>query len=91
MRVWPGKRLLDKTVILLVSYPQTWYFRSLQNNATQAPFLAATLLKDLVSNLGSGLPQPWRRRRRRRRYVDWEPQQEDWLRVTLWEDDRCWS
>lgn len=41
-----------------------------------------------VSNLGSGFPQPWRRRRR---YVVWESQQEDWLRVTLWEDDRCWS
>lgn len=66
MRVWPGKLLLDKTVILLVSCRQTWYFHSLQNNATQAPFLASTLPKDLVPNLGSGLPQPWRRRR----YVD---------------------
>lgn len=87
MRVWPGKRLLDKTVVLLVSYRQTWHFRSLQNNATRAPFLASTLLKDLVPNLGSGFLSlgegggMW----------TWESRQQDWLRVTLWEDDRCWE
>lgn len=53
MRVWPGKRLLDKTVILWVSYQQIWHFCCLQNN-NQALLLFSALLKDLVPNLGSG-------------------------------------
>lgn len=63
MRAWPGKRLLDETVILWVSYPQTWYLCCLQNNVTQAIFLFSALPKDLVLDRGSGFPRPWRRGR----------------------------
>lgn len=63
MRAWPGKRLLDETVILWVSYPQTWYLCCLQNNVTQAIFLFSALPKDLVPDRGSGFPRPWRRGR----------------------------
>lgn len=54
MRVWPGKRLLDKTVVLWVSSKWTWHFCCLQNNVTQPPFLFSALLKDLVPDPGSG-------------------------------------
>lgn len=46
-----------------VSCQQTWYFCYLQNDVTQAPFMFSVLLKDLAHNLGSGFPQPWRKKR----------------------------
>lgn len=54
MRVWPGKRLLDKTVILWVSSKWTQPFCWLQNNVAQPPFLFNAPPKDLVPDPGPG-------------------------------------
>lgn len=89
MRVWSGKRLLDKTVILWVSYRWTWHFCCLQNNVTQAPFLFSALLKHLVPDLGSGFPSALEKEEvcgipvgRMVAKVK--------VRSPLWEEDRYW-
>lgn len=88
MRVWPGKRLLDKTVIFM-GHTQTWHF-CLQNNVTQAPFLFSALLKDLVPDLGSGFPSALEKDEVCGVSVGRMVAKVK-VRSALWEEDRYWS
>lgn len=92
MRVWPGKRLLDETVILWVSYRQTWHFGCLQNNVTRPPLLSSAVLKELVPNWGLAFPQPWMKWR----YVEVRVSAERMvaelkMRATIRKEDSYWS